>query len=133
MKPIRNTGNCPRISVHRYAVTGYGLGDHADMPHCSNSNDLDYFTRALMHPKRASIFFLFTLSMRLSKFRSSPWRSCWKHSIARTPQTKHRISLSRYVTVFSNNTKQDRHCTYNVTMERVRATSVAVEKQYYMF
>ena len=26
--------------------------------------------------------------------------------------------------------QQDRHCTYNVTMRRVRATIVAVEKQY---
>jgi hypothetical protein len=26
--------------------------------------------------------------------------------------------------------KQDRHCTYNVTLRRVRATIVAVEKQY---
>ena len=26
--------------------------------------------------------------------------------------------------------KQDRHCTYNVTQRHVRATIVAVEKQY---
>ena len=30
-------------------------------------------------------------------------------------------------------TKQDRQCTYNVTLRRVRATIVAVEDQYYIF
>jgi hypothetical protein len=29
--------------------------------------------------------------------------------------------------------KQDRQCTYNVTLRHVRATIVAVEKQYYLF
>jgi hypothetical protein len=35
------------------------------------------------------------------------------------------------MTTYSN--KQDKQCTHNVTLRRVRATIVVVEKQYYIF
>ena len=33
------------------------------------------------------------------------------------------------ISIIAQRTKQDRQCTYNVTLRRVRATTVAVEKQ----
>jgi hypothetical protein len=46
------------------------------------------------------------------------------------------LSHSRGITLLRKtdkleNMKQDRHCTYNLTMRRVRVTVVAVEKQHY--